>query len=504
MANAELQPAPVGEGALRVLRAVEAQPLGSAADIAAVQDRDTSGVSKWLKGLGGAGLVESKALGCAHRLVDRYYLTEAGQDKLGVAGATWHHPGTLYRLLERQTSVERLYPAAAAVKGLGQLQEFQWLDGVSFDAAVRYERGWVALFWAGLLRSESRLNELLEDFGKDLQALAVMDPSPRPSQLLFVAVDRWEVELIRRVVRRFGMEDWVRLWCVSDDSWHGTEDLRPSRGWVYQPPYRRNNTPRAWERKVKNSLWSAPRGQEAARILTAVAQWPGSTIRILKAGVGEKDQDTRVQNQCMRLLDRRLLDRELDGVNYRYWLTPTGMTLLARLDRTSKDLAWQRIQMARWPLTPEERKAQNIDDFRPHEFGVLDVVEYFIAAGLPVAAGWRDTESFGAEGGISPDTLVCLQESPYGAGWHYLEYERSARSPTTIAGKLRGFDSALRSNDWPVLAVSFNGLAEGHFHQVGRDKNIRMLTTTIARLGQHGPLGNYDCWSQYGQRASIG
>ena len=434
----------IEEGARRVLSAVEARPLVTARVIAESEGRDYSGVSRWLRVLHSEGLVESVSLGCTNPLSEYHYLSEIGQEYLGVAGSTRHQPANLILLLDRLTSVEGLYPAAASVKALGRMMEFQWLDGVSFDAAVRYEYGWVALFRAGLLRTEARLTELLEQFGNDLYALAVGDPSPRPSQLLFVAVDRWEGELILRVAHRFGMEDWVRVWCVSDDSWHGAAELQSSRGWVYQPVYRRSAGRRAWERRVKASLFSEPGAQEAALVLAAVTQWPGITIRILCAIDQKESAATLVPRTCGRLMDRGVVERELDGNQYRYKLTPAGMTLQAHLDRASAELAWRRIQMARWYMTQEELAREKIVRFRPHEFGLLDVMSDFISAHLPTAAGWRDSENLGADGGIAPDGLVYLNESPYGAGWHYVEYERSARAPTTVARKLRGYDSGLR------------------------------------------------------------
>ena len=33
---------------------------------------------------------------------------------------------------------------------------------------------------------------------------------------------------------------------------------------------------------------------------------------------------------------------------------------------------------------------------------------------------------------------------------------------------------------------------------------IPLLTTTIKRLEEHGPLGNFGCWSMYGQQPRIG
>ena len=100
--------------------------------------------------------------------------------------------------------------------------------------------------------------------------------------------------------------------------------------------------------------------------------------------------------------------------------------------------------------------------------------------------------------------MIYLRYGPHGPGWHYLEYERSARSPSAAARKLGGFDSPLRSNDWPVLVVCRTDLAERNFQQRGLETGIRMLTTTIPRLRRHGAVGNAACWSRYGEPAAIG
>ena len=489
----------LGGGDLRVVRAVLQMPLASAGDIAAVQGRSASGVHTRLRGLsdetlGDERLVESVALGCSRRRVDRYFLTEYGQEQFGISGAGWHQPGTLARLLERLTSVEWLYPAAAAIQDLGEFQTFQWVDGVSFDAAVRYEQGWAALFWAGLLRSEQVFKERLEQFGDDLLTLAAGADSPRPGLLCVVAADRWQVELALRVARRFGMEDWVRVWCITDESWHGAGVPLTSRGWVRQTAYLRTMSRGAWGKRVRNSLWAADGGQDAARILQAVAEWPGMPTTMARLALGESPSGRRAQNCCKRLTDLGLLDRWQDRGGYRYRSSTAGMKLLAGLDRASEADARRRIQLDRW--------AQR-DGFEVHEYGLLEVVQSFAAAGLVVAAGWRDWENLG-NSGIAPDAMIYLRYGPHGPGWHYLEYERSARSPSAAARKLGGFDSPLRSNDWPVLVVCRTDLAERNFQQRGLETGIRMLTTTIPRFRRHRAVGCRDCWSRYGEPVAIG
>ena len=97
------------------------------------------------------------------------------------------------------------------------------------------------------------------------------------------------------------------------------------------------------------------------------------------------------------------------------------------------------------------------------------------------AAGWRCREYMGGEA-IAPDGLVYLEHSPYGPGWHYLEYERSVRGRGRLERKMRGYASPRRMNDWPVLLVVWDKKAEAVFQQVGEQAGIPMLTSTVERI----------------------
>ena len=55
-----------------------------------------------------------------------------------------------------------------------------------------------------------------------------------------------------------------------------------------------------------------------------------------------------------------------------------------------------------------------------------------------------------------------------------------------------------------MLFVCWNDDAESVFQDLGRGMGIPLLTTTIQRLEEHGPLDNFGCWSMYGQPALIG
>ena len=113
-----------------------------------------------------------------------------------------------------------------------------------------------------------------------------------------------------------------------------------------------------------------------------------------------------------------------------------------------------------------------------------------------MAAGWRSWEQLKASG-ISPDGMVFLERSPYGPTRAYFEYERTARGEARVGRKLNG-------DGCPVLIVCWNDEAESVFQDLGSGMGIPLLTTTIKRLEEHGPLGNFGCWSVYGQPARIG
>ena len=562
------------ESERRFLQGMVPIPLASAAEISAIQGRTPSGVYARLRALRDHGLVDSVNLGCTRPPVDRFFLTETPLREMGLVGATWHQPGGLVRLLERLSSVESLYRAAAAVEGLGELRDYAWVDAVSFDACARYQWGWAVFFWVGMLRSESDFAKRMEAFGTDVLNLAAADPSPRPSLLCCVVWDRWQMELVLRVARRFRITDWVRVWCVADGTWHGARNVQRGRGWVHQPVIPLAAGRGAWNKRVRESLWTGgdavdaaglvgrvmpaiesarggedaarevrrvkrairsaegPRAaailrdtasklqardpaseaasivrraatyvesplapQDIARVLYGVAEWPAVTTSMLRLGLGEGPTGRRAQGVCIHLADLGLLRRWHDGLSFRYRISWEAMELLAKLDRVVPDRAWTRIQMDRW---------ETIDGFETHEYGLLDLVFQFSAAGCAVAAGWRDWEPLGADGGIDPDAMVALRQTPYRPGWHYVEYERSARSPARIRKKLTGYDSPIRDNTWPVLVATSTVRAEVTCHEVGKEMGIPMATATIPRLRNVGAIGNQECWSVYGQLVTLG
>ena len=133
-----------------------------------------------------------------------------------------------------------------------------------------------------------------------------------------------------------------------------------------------------------------------------------------------------------------------------------------------------------------------------------DLAIRFMALRLAVAAGWRSWEHMGAGGAIKPDGMVLLTHSPYGPGWAYLEYEQSARRTQKLSGKLRGYASDLRQDDWPVLVVAWDDKAKRILHELGREMRVRMITTTRGRLAGHDAMDSAAIWSMYGVPVPLG
>lgn len=566
----------------RVIRVLLLVPLISVEDLNPFLAQPTASVEKVLKRLMTLGMVHSVVLGCLRPSVERWCLTSEARQELCPSGTDGHQPGCLARLLERLTSVEFLYQVGGAIDELGAFREWEWFDDVSLDAAVRYENGWVPLFWVGLLRHESVLEERIEAFGGDLETLAYEDPHPLPSFLCFVVVRQWQVAMVHRVAGRFGIRDWVRVWCVDDGAWYGSANPKTSRGWVRQTGYRREMSHGRWETRYSNSLWapsylrdpirllkrvkktiaSTDHGDDAIRRLEAIngrildlygdretrkakppaemklatkdlrgaaaliedvargielmrpgddaaavlrrtvaflrvpgryrhfgklllmgTEFSGFTVTMGQSAVGETGADRGVQHCVTLLRDWGLMDSWKDGRKSRFRVSEAAFKVLSAMDRTKEPSS--RLEIKRWDDPSKVAR---------HEYGLLDLVGQFMAAGCPVGPGWHRWHHLGDEGAIKPDATVYLVSGPYGSGWYYIEYELSARGPTRIRGKLRGFRSRRRTDDWPLLVVCVNNRAEQAFQQAAREMNIDIATTTVERLARYGAVGNAECW----------
>ena len=129
-------------------------PLASARNLAAVMGREPAVLYPPLRNLQEAGLVDSAILGCTRERTARWCFTDKGRAQMGMEPISWHDEAHRCRLLERFPSLEWFYQVLGSVEEMGRFQAFQWVEGLGFDAAAKFENGWIALFWSGYLQTE--------------------------------------------------------------------------------------------------------------------------------------------------------------------------------------------------------------------------------------------------------------------------------------------------------------------------------------------------------------
>ena len=480
--------------AARVLQLLFNHPLASAADLGLLRGgQSPSGFYSALWELSSSGYAANALLGCTRPRCARWWLTAAGMDALGLSALSAGYEWRLCQLLPRLPMAEWFYQAAAAQTGLGPLEEFQWSSRAAWDAAARYRDGWAAFFWSGAMQVESRLSGQLAGLADDLSRHSMLSGGAFPSLMVFVASDRWQAEVVFRVVRRLALEDVVQVWCASDGSVRGRRWPGQGLGWVSQVPAFGGNGGWLWADRVASSLWADGSGVGFNRILGLAAEWPGMRSSLARRGFQEKGESKWALRLLRELTGRELVERSGERP-YRYSLDRRGYYLLASRDRVANS---QLPPGVRGHTGPVGRR------LRAHEDGLMDLAGGFLEAGLPAAAGWRSWENL-RRGSIMPDAMVYLPESPYGPGWHYVEYERYARGRYRAEKKLRGYASPRRREEWPVLVACWDAAAEGVFQGVAQEWGVSMLTTTMERLERYGPVGNESCWSMFGRPVYLG
>ena len=485
---------PVSEMATDLLSPVFDTPLFSIEDIKLLAGLPDSRARAMIAELHKAGLLKYDVLGWTRKGVRRWWLTGHAPQMVDSPGPTWHDDGNRGYLLHRLPLAETFYRVAGSVEGLGKVGAFQWIADRSLDAAVRYEYGWVAILWSGFMESESHFRSRLTDLGRDLLDLAATGESPWPGMLCVVVTDWWQKELVKRAVRLLSLgPEMVSIWCIANGECPRITPYLKGRGWIHQPVRERGVGGWPWEKRIAGSIWTKPGGLVLDRILATVVEWPGMRAELGRQALGEGATGRSAQRALTRCLALGLIERRWDKDGYRYYPADRLYNILATLrDRVEPPNSKRR----------KGKKEERQRRLQRHEDGLMDLMGAFMAAGLPTASGRRSWEDMGKRGGgIAPDEMVRLERTPYGPTPCYVEYELSARGESRISAKLTGYMSKYRQDDWPVLVVCYNEKTESVFHEVARESNLRMLTTTLKRLSDHGP---WACWSRYGLAETIG
>ena len=491
-----LEDLPVSDNARRVASIImNGVTWAGVHDLAAVAGcEDTDIIYPALKQLADAGFVEWVRLGRSRRLTNRWRLTPRFWEFLEEECPPQHSDWAHCRHLERLPVLENVYPAIARVEGLGAFRRIQWHEGLSLDASVRFEHGWTVVFYSGNLESEGHLKYRLGQLAQDLRDHQWGRTEPWPSLFLFVVQDHWQLELVQRTWGPI-LDPQLVYFVVSDETYMPAPNPQEGRGYLWQHPEIGDLGGWPLQQRLEDSPWNRPGGQLLARTLDEVIKAAGCWLSYLITATGENDRK-RLQWTLKKLRSLGWIEMRLHKGKGRYSVTPRGYHQAARRDGVS-NVGWH--TRAHVPVFDGRPQRQD------HEDGVLLWLLAALEAGYKAEPGWRSWENMGEGiGGIAPDGIVFLTRGPFGPGWHYMEYERSARGKRRAGRKLNGYISRHRQDDFPVLFVLWNENAERNFWVVGQPHGLRMLTTTITRLREFGAVGVEGCWSHYGESVVVG
>ena len=490
-----IQHLPLPEPALRLISIMlSGVVLASARDIGSLMGCSEKYISDIIKDLIDDEYVIRRRLGWEGGLTGRTWLTDKLTEEHVIPLPTCQQHWFLARGLERLPFVEHVYPALSTVEGLGQFRQIEWHQGLAFDASAKFESGWVLVFRSGLLETEADLRKRMKTLGADLREYAIDRIYPWPSFFLWVVTTQWQAELVRRVMDRVMRGAQLAIYVTADGTYIPAPQPTVAQGGISQPLEIRGMGGWPWDQRLTDSQWVQPNGYILGKVLDAVIRFPGAWFSLIWADTGVNDEK-RVKWALGKLRKLNWIEKKVLNGTPRYTVTSVGLHHAARRDGVS-NVDWQARSRV-----PAFRGSPRLQD---HEDGAMALSEQFIKAGCLVEPAWRAGDDLGQDrGGVVPDGIVYLFDGPYGPGWYWIEYERSAKGETRAGRKLKGYLSERRRDNYPVIFVLWNETAEKNFQAIGQERGLRMVTTTISRLKIYGAVGKPGCWSVYGEDVVI-
>ncbi len=513
-------------------------------EMAALAGRSRGGVYESADRLEDAGLIDSVPHGTPLLApTRRYYLTEKGVNALAVTEVRpvgWllrEYPLSLRwrrTLLERLDAAAVIYRLASALAGPGHPLDFRWRRALPQDADVVLPDGKVlAIVRQGLTAERSA-------FAKRLWRLAL---GPRPGAMLVLVPDevrlRQAIALLREarpaaapVPAFFALEQHVAAAGTHDPIWRSSAGAALSLGEAVaranpggttaaEPPLVRVSIPKdidlgnidlsGEENGAPDHLLPVLLCPAEKRVLDLLADWPWLTRNDL---AGLLDASKQRASQLTAALERLGLAAGFQLDIRRLALTDRGLKLLARRDRVSTGEARQR-----WSVSADNDGA-SVSGRRSRQ--LLRDLEHTAAVHRFVAPlnrqarslGWnveqldpahrasRYFRHYGRPRALHPDAFGTLRRDDLLRPF-FLEYERRAVRPTTMAQRLapylRYYSSHRPADDhghWPLVLVVFDDpVAPAHFLEVARREMLRvrvplpLLASHRELVEREGPLG---------------
>ncbi len=526
------------------LRTLAAMPFLDYLELAAVSDMAESTARQVLGQLRRKGLADF--IRHASTLTDttrRWYVTQQGLNTLasetgtGIDRLLRTHPASAHWrriLLARLDAVAVVYRLASAVADAVGPPRFRWYRAAPLDAAMTLPDGRTV----GVIRQGPTADRT--SFSDRVRRL--MDPEQsRPRALLALMPDEPRLRQARRQLARYpgpvylALErDAARL-SEDDRVWHATSaparlslgevfaHLRPGGTLPWERPTSRLSLPDDADLSdidddAADHLLPAALKPAEKRMLDCLADWPLINIEDLSGILGLSD--SRTWRLAARLGRLGLVTPVRLAGQRRFALSDGGLALLARRDRASVGAA-----VRRWSVEP-------MDDESPSSWRDLpgarsrplartiehtQAVHRFMAALERQAKGTKGYRVVqvapphhavryfrygGSLRSVHPDGFGVVQTGSKTFPF-FLEYERRAANPSTMASRLAPYLRYYSSN-WPledhghrpmVLIVFDDPLAEANFLGVARREmerarvGVPLWVSHRERLEKMGPLG---------------
>lgn len=220
----------------------------------------------------------------------------------------------------------------------------------------------------------------------------------------------------------------------------------------------------------RNPDLAALDGPLAYGVFMTIAQFPAMRASHLRRVTGGSSAQIR------RVLEDFVETGLVARLEERHYLAPSGMRRAATLSRVSPSVIRSRhgAYLETW--------------YRRHELshndGVNRLAARFAQQGVAAVAGWRGEVNVPDVTQVRPDLLVPVVAGPHGGGFHFLEYERTARTDQARV-KLRPYRRMAQiGRAAPALFVCDDPFIEDYYLSAG---GFPLLTATMERA-LAGPL----------------